>query len=376
MTDNPKALKHLINKDLLVRIGHSIHRVYPEFDNKAFIKLEKRLSFLELKPRVQLLREGLREHLPKSYTKAVKVILASLKADQEDLKGFDLWPYTEFIQSYGLDHLQLSLTAMKSLTTKFTSEFAVRPYLEKYTDETLEYLLEQATSPEVSVRRWASEGTRPRLPWGQRLPKFIANPFLTLPILETLKLDPELFVRKSVANHLNDISKDHPDFVIQVLKRWKDQVQAESEHHAENKLKIEWIIKHSLRGLIKAGDGKALALIGVTVKAKFLIEQFILREQKLKMGEKLNFSFQRKSLNPRAHKVVVDYRIHFQKASGKTSAKVFKFKTFDLKSRGEILLSKSHHLKEVTTRSHYPGLHLIEILVNGHVVKQANWHLD
>jgi len=365
--ENPNAFKHWIDKDLLVKIADALAEVFPEFDKKQFVALAPQLKALELKPRVQAVRDQLRHQLPDDYNRAVKILLDSLKSSR--LKGFDLWPYTEFVQTYGLESAKLSLDALHKLTQKFTSEFAVRPFLRKYPEETLAFLEKCAEDSSVHVRRWASEGSRPRLPWGERLHLFIENPSRTLKVLEKLKHDSELYVRKSVANHLNDISKDHPKVVINLLKNWQS---AAGEVHRE---KIDWIVRHSLRTLIKAGMPDALKLIGVGPKVKIAVSKLKLNKKIYVMDDGIDFTFTVTSKANKPQKLVVDYVIHFKKANGETSPKVFKLKTFTLKPKETVALKKVHPLKKITTRRYYSGAHAIEIQINGVKYAKSPWTL-
>lgn len=365
--ENPQAFKHWIGPALLKKLSKALTQAWPQFDQKRFMKLAPRLQSLELKPRVQLIRDELHAQLPKEFPVACQILLKSLKSG--DLKGFDLWPYTEFVQTYGLDHPEISMGALKELTQVFTSEFAVRPFINKYPKQTLKYLLNCAKDPNVHLRRWASEGSRPRLPWGEKLNIVIQDPGLTLPILERLKYDEELYVRKSVSNHLNDFTKDHPDLVLKTLKEWK--VNAPKKHLP----KVDWIINRSLRSLIKAGHPKALKLIGVS-ESKIKVSPLRLKSKKLKLNDRMEFDFQLESTSSKPQKIVVDYVVHFKKSNGTNSAKVFKLKTFNLEPKAKIQIEKSHHLKKVTTRKHYPGEHLLAIQINGKTYGQLKWKLE
>lgn len=364
---NESALKHYFGKSLLLRMTKSLIVIYPSFDSEAFINLMPRFDTLEMKDRVRLIRSELRRQLPTNYPDALAVLLKSVRSG--DLGSFDLWPYTDFIQTYGLDHLEISLEALKEMTPHFTSEWAIRPFLKFYQKKTLSYLKKCARDNNTSVRRWASEGTRPRLPWGERLHEFIKKPSSTVPILEVLKWDSELFVRKSVANHLNDISKDHPLFVIELLQKWKTATKLKDVD------KTNWIIRHALRNLIKAGHTKALALIDVKKNAKLKITHFRTSQTKIKMGERLHFEFEVTSLSKNSQKLVVDYIIHFVKSNGHRSPKVFKMKTFELPPKAHLTLSKKHHFKKITTRAYYSGSHCLEIQINGIVVESCEWTL-
>ena len=364
---NESALKHLFGEKLLLRMARSLKRVYPEFDSNQFVKLYKLLAPLEMKPRVRCIRDELYRQLPKSYPKAVSILLRSAKG--KELKSFDYWPYAEYVQTYGTGSLDISLSALKEITCLFTSEFAVRPFLKAYPKQTLSFLLKCAKDPNVHIRRWATEGTRPRLPWGERLDGFIEDPTATRPILEILKSDRELYVRRSVANHLNDIAKDHPLYVIKLLTQWRRDARV------EEKVNIEWIIQKALRSLIKGGHPKALSLIGVNSKPKLRMKDFTISNSKFEINDKIDFSFSIASLSATPQKLVVDYIVHYAKANGRTSPKVFKLKTWVLSGNTSATIIKSHHLREVTTRKFYFGAHSLEIQINGVVMKRWDWSL-
>lgn len=361
------ALKHMFDTALLKRISSSVSSVYPKFNAKSFMQIASALQKLEMKPRALLIRDQLRKNLPEDYPKALDILLSSLEKDT--LSGFDLWPYTEYVQTYGLDHLQISLNALQKMTPRFTAEWAIRPFITKYPKETMKFLLQCTHSRDEHVRRWASEGTRPRLPWGSRLQNFIKDPSPTLIILEELKFDESLYVRKSVANHLNDIAKDHPLVVIHVLQRWKQKAQG------DDVTKIDWIIHRALRTLIKEGNPKALNLLGVSSAAQVELSKFSIKNSKVKLGEKIEFTFTLKSSANKAQKLVVDYIIHFVKSNKKTAPKVFKLKTFELKSKETFVVTKRHHIKKITTREYYSGRHLLEVQVNGKILGKVPWDL-
>jgi 3-methyladenine DNA glycosylase AlkC len=365
--ETSSALKNLFDTALLKRISSSIANVYPKFNSKSFLQITSALQKLEMKPRALLIRDQLRKNLPEDYPKALDILLSSLEKDT--LSGFDLWPYTEFVQTYGLEHLQISLNALQKMTPRFTAEWAIRPFITKYPKETMKFLLQCSHSRDEHVRRWACEGTRPRLPWGSRLQDFVKDPSPTLPILEELKFDSSLYVRKSVANHLNDIAKDHPAVVIDILQRWKEEAKG------DDVAKINWIIHRALRTLIKEGHSKALGLVGVSTAAQVKLSQFSIKKSKVKLGERIEFTFALKSSASKSQKLVVDYIIHFVKSNKKTAPKVFKLKTFELKSKETFVVTKSHHLKKITTREYYSGRHLLEIQVNGKILGKVPWDL-
>ena len=361
------ALKNLYDQKLLKRMSAGLSQVWPKFDRKRFDALMPRLQPLEMKPRVRLIRDELQSLLPDDYSQALAILMRSLKT--EKLSSFDLWPYTEFIQLYGIEDRVRSLDALKEITKFFTSEWAVRPFLTKYPQETLKFLESCARDKDVHVRRWSSEGSRPRLPWGERLHAFVKDPRPTLRILEILKFDEELYVRKSVSNHLNDIAKDHPALVVKTLARWKSEA---GEKHAA---KIDWTIRRSLRTLIKDGHVGALALIGVSDKAKIELIGFKATPRRIELGDRIEFQFQVRSKGLKPQKLVVDYIVHFVKANKTTAPKVFKLKTVEIPANGLLEFSKRHHIKPITTRVYYPGLHFVEIQINGRVIGRQSFRL-
>ena len=365
--ENENAFKHQFGKELVARIASSIGEVYRAFDHRQFLSLAPSLKPLEMKARVRFLRDEISKLLPSQFPQALQILMNSVKFGK--LKGFDLWVYTEFIQTHGLGYRKESLEALKVLTTLFTSEWAVRPFLRQFPEHTLAFLLVCAAHEDEKVRRWASEGSRPRLPWGEKLHHFIKTPDATLPILELLKHDEALFVRTSVANHLNDIAKDNPDFVLKVLKEWK------KEASEKDKPKLDWIIRRALRTLIKNGNPAALELVGVDASAKISVSNFSVTPKEISLGDRITFGATIKSLSKSPQKLVIDYVLHLVKSHGGTAPKVFKCKVATLKPGESLDLEKSHHLKKVTTRTYYPGRNALELQINGKSYGKRSWVL-
>ncbi|MGE3273897.1 MAG: DNA alkylation repair protein [Vicinamibacterales bacterium] len=365
--DNPNAFKHQVGPALLARLGTAIHAVHPAFRARDLEHVAPALASLELKDRVRLVRATLRDLLPAPYSQAVAILVAASHA--EDLRSFDFWPLTDFVEAYGLEDFEASMDALHWLTQRFTGEFAIRPFLREESERTFSRLRRWTRDPNAHVRRLVSEGTRPRLPWGLRVPALIADPEAGLALLERLKHDPEEYVRKSVANHLNDISKDHPARVIEVLTAWRAAAQGEDSG------RVEWITRHALRTLIKKGDPRALAVIGAQGKARVRATALTLARRRLAVGDTLEFSVALASTAREPQKVVVDYRIGFRNARGGTSTRVFKLKTFTLPARGTVTLTKRHSLKPITTRVYYAGAHRLDVQVNGRVIAGEDWTL-
>ncbi len=374
--ENPNAFKHQLNHDLVKKMAKAITLQTKKFDSAKFIGLHKNIHTLELKARVQLISQSLAQCLPVSYPQALKIILATCQKPKlkpklkVKLAGFELWPFTEFIQTYGLDHFKISMDALSKLTVLFTAEFAVRPFFVKYEKASYSYLLKQTESKNVHLRRWASEGSRPLLPWGLKLQNAVKNPKSGLQILDKLKFDQELYVRKSVANHLNDISKSRPDLVVATLNRWLKTCPK------QHKKSILWIQHQALRTLIKKGHTSALKSIGYGETPRVQIPNLILNQSTFKIGEILHFKFNVQSKSLKTQNLVIDYSVHFKKSNGKNSEKVFKLKKMSLKPKENISIEKKHSLKQITTRVYYSGVHFIEIQINGKKWIKKSWSLS
>lgn len=361
--DNPSAFKNFINEKTVEKYGTRIQSFNKSFSKQIFSKNLKSLHDLELKARVRLIAAELHRQLPSTDKKSFESLKKLMS--QFDWSGFELWPVGDYLGSFGHQHFELSLNLMTTLTEKFTSEFAIRSYLIKNPEKTYAYLMKMTQSSNVHHRRWASEGSRPRLPWGEKLADAIQNPREGLKILEKLKADSELYVRKSVANHLNDISKDHPGLVIQTLKAWqKDEIPH-----------FDFIKRQALRTLIKKGDPAALKLMGFGLQDKYEIERFKLSKSKIKMNQDLEFSFEIKNPSKKNITINIDYVLLLKKSNGTLAPKVFKLKVIKLKPNESLKVLKKHKIKLITTRKYYFGTQKIALLVNGQTLNEKKWEL-
>ena len=364
MAENENAFKNFINAGVVKKMGEAFHKAQPKFDTKAFNKLSDKLAPLELKARVLLLTAEIRRQLPDDFKKAAPIVKKVLNSGK--LSGFQLWPVSEYISQFGVDDLDVSMDLMYIMTQSFTSEFAIRPFLLKHPEKTLKILESWIADENVHIRRWVSEGTRPILPWGGKIPAFIKKP-ATLHLLENLKYDEELYVRKSVSNHLNDISKNHPELLVKILKDWNKD--APEKHKA----KIKWITKQALRTMIKKGHPGALGLMGVKHGAEVEVSKLKLNQKDYKLGDVLSFEFTLESKSKKSQDVIVDYLIGFIKSNGTRAHKVFKLKHITLKAGDKLVLKKNHSLKKITTMTFYQGEHEVQIQVNGKIMKKASW---
>ncbi|PTY04798.1 DNA alkylation repair protein [Opitutaceae bacterium EW11] len=363
MSDEPRpALKELLGEKPHRVLADALPKVYPAFDKKRFLALT--LTGIEERSLMQRLRratEALRETLPSGFPAAVKVLR---DVSVQLPRSFANLVYPDFVGLYGAAHYETSLEALKYFTTLGSSEFGIRPFLQADLKRTLATMTKWAEDPDEHVRRLASEGSRPRLPWATRVAALIKDPTLTTPILEKLLNDPSLYVRKSVANHLNDLSKDHPEWLIGWLKA-----------HDLQTPNTRWIMKRALRTLIKKGHPAALALVGATGAAAVGKVAFSVKPKRLALGGDIALDLSLRSTGKTKQHLVVDYAIHYVKKSADTSHKVFKWKAVDLAPNESLRLSKRQRIKDYTTRKHYPGKHVVEVLINGAVVARDSFAL-
>ncbi|HRG11532.1 MAG TPA: DNA alkylation repair protein, partial [Cyclobacteriaceae bacterium] len=284
--------------------------------------------------------------------------IAIMKEVIPQLKGgYTNLMFPDYVAQFGQTNFSLSLDALKYFTQFGSSEFAIRTFLKQDLNTTLKEMYKWARDENEHVRRLASEGSRPRLPWSFKLDAIIEKPSLTTPILQTLHADDTLYVRKSVANHLNDITKDSPEHVLNLIKSW-DRTHP---HTA-------WIIKRGCRSLLKQGDQKSMAIFNLTKKVEISIKNFTLNKSTLRLNDILLFQFSITSAKKINQRLMVDYRIHYSKKSGVQLPKVFKLKELDLKPGETLTIKKQQRFQDFTTRKLHSGTHLLEIVVNGNVV--------
>lgn len=374
-------MKNGLNKQAISRIAKGIWAVYSDFDIAKFENdCVKGLAKLELKERVLHIIVQLQKHLPQDFKKTA-VILQTLpehwdKGDINDpLRGFAIWPVTDYVAIAGLEYPEEALESLEKLTPLFSAEFAIRPFIQSHPKVTLRYMKHWLTHGNDQVRRLVSEGTRPRLPWGMRLQNFVKDPSPIIPLLEKLKNDESLYVRRSVANNLNDIAKDHPDKVLDLCTIWQKELEVLSEKNLEKKENVLWLIRHATRTLVKQGHPKSFILLGYTDKPDIKVGKLKLNKRNVKMGEVLEFCFDISS-NQINQKFVVDYAVHYKKANGKTSSKVFKLKNCILDKGETLTLNKKIDFKPITTRKYYSGEHIVVIHINGIEKAKGMFNLD
>ncbi len=371
-----EPFKEYFSVALVEGMARHIKRAWKTFDAESFARAAvKDFKSQELKQRATAIAAALAVYLPKDVPRALKILTASLRPlgkDGERLEdetkgaaGWAIWPMGEYIAARGQAHVADSLAALRELTIRSTSEFAVRPFLANHPKQTLATLKTWLKDPNHHVRRLVSEGSRPRLPWGLRLKSFVADPKPILPLLEALKDDPSEYVRRSVANSLNDIAKDHPDLVAEIAARW---LKGASKERAR-------LVRHACRTLVKAGHRKTLAALGFESKPKVKLARFVMTTAKVKFGAHAAFAVELRSTGTASQNIVLDYIVHHRKKAGGTAPKVFKWKTVTLNPNEVLVLQRRHALKSITTRVYYPGTHRVEVMVNGQVLKGGDFEL-
>ncbi len=367
-------MKNGLSTPAFNRLACALSGVLTDFDKSAFIsECSEGIESLELKERVAHIISVLNRHLPSDFSAAADVLSDIVPiwdfGDESDaLRSFAAWPLIDYIAEHGIEYPEVALPLIKTMTPLFSAEFAIRPFILKYPEVCQQYLLLWCEDKNEHVRRLVSEGTRPRLPWGIQLKPFVIDPTPTLVYLNSLKADESLYVRRSVANHLNDIAKDHPNKVVSICKGWQEEYKQNTPNA------VQWVINHATRTLVKQGYPPVFALLGYTDKPD-VDSLLTIENSTIKLGESLSFELSLTGLNIDEQKLVIDYAIHFVKANGSTSAKVFKLKNVTLTKNQTILIAKTHPIKPITTRKYYAGEHKIEVLANGKAVNSQSFHL-
>lgn len=353
------ALKSQFGIEIVHRLSAQIGAVHPAFDRRGFESDSLRdFESFELLDRGRHLGAALHRHLPADFSDAVDVLLATLPRERSPTGGmasFFYLPHTEFIRAFGLAHFADSMRAIHRLTQHFTGEFAIRPFLEQQAAATLNQLAIWLDDPSEHVRRLVSEGTRPRLPWAPRLRAFQQDPTPVLKLLEQLRDDPSLYVRRSVANNLNDVGKDHPASLIATTRRWMENASEDRR----------WIVQHALRSSVKRGDLAALAVLGYSGATRVEVLESTIAPRRPCMGAAVTVTVSLRNPSRRAQKAIVDLIVNFVKAHGGANAKVFKLSAIALAPGEQITLRKTISLAELSTRRHYPGVHRVELQLNG-----------
>lgn len=357
-----ELLKNYFNKELVNKLAEEICSLHNKFDKNKFVKniFNNDWGNFELKERMRHIVICLHNGLIINYKDQIRI----LKLAAPKFNDFTAMIFPDFVEIYGLDNYEVSIPALEFFTQHSSSEFAIRRFIIKYPDKTMKQMLKWSKHKNFHVRRLASEGSRSRLPWSIALPEFKKDPILILPILENLKNDESEYVRKSVANNLNDISKDNPEIVLKIVKKWIGKTK-----------NTDWILKHGCRTLLKKGDEKALSLFGIKNNVDVKVSNFLIEKPKIKIGDFNYFSFEIKLEEKEDRIIRIEYFIYFIKSNGKPARKIFKISESKFAHGATKTIRKKHNFKNLTTRKHYPGIHKIALVVNGKEIVKCEFEL-
>ncbi len=364
-------LKDYYNSALIAKLSQQVKQVHPPFDCAAFEKdANKGLSELEMRPRSKHISVAFYTHLGSNYATFLEIAKryfntfpAPEKVKFEEGILYEL--FANIAEAHGTHVLDENLFLFREITTRFTAEFLIRPFLIEYPKQLIPILIEWSKDENHHIRRLCSEGTRPLLPWGKKLHAILEHPEWVFPILHNLIEDESKYVQKSVANHLNDVSKNQLDAFYGFLNEYKN-------HPSES---VQWIIKHALRSEIKNGNPKALQLIGINPTAENVQATLAANPNPVRIGDNLELTCSITNQAKKPQELVIDYAVHFMRANGSNTAKVFKWTRKTLASGEAITLAKKHSFKLITTRKYYPGNHTVDILVNGKVLCSESFEL-
>jgi 3-methyladenine DNA glycosylase AlkC len=356
------SLKDMFDAARYRSLASELSALSPVFNAGTF--LDHTLTGLasrELMDRMRRTSTGVAIALPLPYREQLDVLRKLAPSIDRGFIGIFL---ADFVAQHGLDDVPASLDALAFFTRFGSAEFAIRPFLVRDLSGTLTVMRLWAGSDNEHIRRLASEGSRPRLPWGTRLTALVADPSPAIPIIETLRSDPSLYVRKSVANHLNDICKDHPEVALDLVSAW-DRSDA----------RTAWIVKHALRTLIKRGHPRALTLLGAGKPARVDVT-FSVSPKRISLGDTVTFATTITSSASKSQRLLVDYVVHYARASGKAAEKVFKWTSLDLAPRESITLTKRQIIRDFSTRKHHAGIHRVELQINGRRLAESSFRLS
>lgn len=360
-----ETLKDLYSNTLLQEVADRLKETYSAFDMNHFMELiyNDTWEHEEFKQRIRHITLALTDTLPTSYPEAVQI----LQQVAPHFRGVEYIFFPDYVEVNGMEDLETSMEALAVFTRYSTAEFAVRPFIMRDQEGMLAQMMTWAKSDDEHLRRLASEGLRPRLPWAPQLSALIKDPRPALPILEQLKEDSSLYVRKSVANHLNDISKDHPELVLEIASQW----------YGGHPL-TDWIVRHGLRSLLRKGDIRALAIFGYEELEELEgleVRELSLKRSVIEMGDDLEFAFQLVNETGQKMALRIDYEIDYMKASGKLAPKRYKCSD-KVYAPGSWNVEKKQSFKPISTRRFYSGDHRLHIIVNGKRLASMDFVLE
>lgn len=356
-------LKDQFGREAVEHLAAQFGHVHADFEPESFTKdVVEEFPALELKERVNLVADRLADVLPDDYRRALAIVM---EAAARGIDGWAAWPLCSFVERHGVDSADLSLDAMPDLTKLWTCEFAIRPFLNAHLETTRDYLRRWVHDPDESVRRLCSEGTRPRLPWGTRVAALIDNPQIGIELVTALRHDESKMVRTSVANHLNDVTKAHPDLVVDLLDDWTSGSDPVDER----------MVSRALRTLVKQGHPGALRLLGYTTEPQLDVALFTCEPAALDLGAEIELTAELVSTSRDDQVLVIDFVVHHVTASGDTSPKVFKWTTLTIAPGDTCRLSKRRRIRTASTRRYHAGWHPVDLQIAGQVFATTGFEL-
>ena len=375
-----ELFKNIYNEQFFNGCAQALKEVIRDFDERLFLSqiFDDKWESREIKQRMRHTTTVLKNFLPADYKTAIAKILElvnylkgtpyglALQQKKDTQYGLSL-EYAflgDFVEQYGLDDYQTSVKAIEEITQFVSCEGPVRPFIIKYPHEMMAQMLTWSTHKNLWVRRLSSEGCRPRLPWHIALPNLKANPAPIIPILENLKNDTSVFVRMSVANNLNDIAKDNPQIVLELVKKW----QGKSKN-------TDWILKHGSRTLLKQGNTAAMETFGFGTEKDITIQHFQMVTPKVTIGKPLEFCFNLLNNNNTKTQIRLEYGLYYQKANGTLSKKVYSISEKEYAPNSVTQISRKQSFRVITTRRFHPGLHQVSIIINGNEFEKYDFEL-
>lgn len=352
-------LKDIYSPEFYSGFATILNEVLPNFDKKSFQQqiFVSNWSDLTLKQRMKQTTQVLHHFMPKDFPKAtlfIEKIINKILEKEFTNSRLEFLFFPDYIETYGLEHFDASVKWLEFVTQFITCEFAVRPFIIKYGEKMMTQMQTWSLHESHHVRRLASEGSRSRLPWGMALPEFKKNPTPVLPILENLKNDPSEYVRRSVANNLNDIAKDNPEIVISIAKKWKN-------HSKET----DAIVKHACRTLLKQGHPEVLNHFGLEQNPDLKVKNFHVKKDSVRIGDYLEFGFTLWNDSNDFQLVRMEYAIYYLRKNGLHGKKVFKISERTLNPNEKLEVFRKQSFKIITTRKFYVGLQKISLIING-----------
>ncbi|MEV6414802.1 DNA alkylation repair protein [Kribbella sp. NPDC051718] len=347
--------EEMLSTASVVALGACLSAAAPSLELATVTAAPAELAGLGFSERGRLVRDALLADLPAEYGALEKIFRAAL--DDPSFTGWMIWPVTEAVavRAVADGELEAGLALIAALTPRLTAEFALRTFLAADLERTLAVVLEWTRDPDEHVRRLASEGTRARLPWAKRVPGLIERPDVTRPILEALRRDDSEYVRRSVANHLNDLSRIDPGLAVEIAGEWLASPEPTTAR----------LVRHALRTLIKAADPGALALLGFEPPVGLVVDGPLVAVPAVAVGESLAFEFSAHNRGSGELRLAIDYVVHHVKANGTLAPKVFKLTTRTLAPGESATIAKQHSFKPISTRRYYAGEHALELQING-----------